>query len=141
MYIIGYCYSYYINFGVYRRQFIFLFFTRHTKRHTLWPINSKYSKCILLLLNYFNLYEINVRYIAFIMYVHHWKLYAQHLQFFYSKTLNYFTHYVLFVLNIEFLDDSNLFKCLIAVRNSESRVETLQIFREINFSEKNSFQK
>ena len=41
----------------------------------------------------------------------------------------YFMHYFFFLcLRIEIFIDSNLFKCLIAIKCFESRVETLKIF-------------
>ena len=82
---------YCINFDVYRR---YSFFTGYIKCHTLWHINSKYLKCILILLYYSNLYKITPCYFAFIRYGHHCKLYASHLWFFNWTTWNYFTNYI-----------------------------------------------
>ena len=48
--------------------------------------------------------------------------------FYFWKTLNYFIYYIFYILYIEILADSYLCKCLKAIKCSESRVETLQIF-------------
>ena len=47
----------------------------------------------------------------------------------FAENIKLFIHITFFVcLRIEKLADSNFFKCLIAIKCSESRVETLQIF-------------
>ena len=63
------------NFRVHRRySFSFI---EYTNCHTLRPIDSKYLKCIFVLLNFMKLCKINVALnIAFILYAHLWKLCA-----------------------------------------------------------------
>ena len=69
-------------------------------------------------LNYLNLHKINAWYIFFIMHGHLQKLCAQLLVLLLKKIK------LLYIL----LADSNLFKLLIAIKCSESRLATLQIF-------------
>ena len=49
MFITDHRSSSYINFAVYRRYSFF--YTGYTKYYTMWPIDLKYLKCILVLLN------------------------------------------------------------------------------------------
>ena len=61
--------SYYINFDLNR---IYSSSTRYRKCHTLRPTGSKYLFRFSVV-NYLNLYKINVWYVSFIMCGYHWK--------------------------------------------------------------------
>ena len=56
-----------------------VFIYRIHKMSCITVFRLKISECVLVLLNYLSLYKINVLYIFFILYGHHWKLYAYFL--------------------------------------------------------------
>ena len=94
---------------------------------------------VLVLSNYLNLYKINMVHI----FHHVWSLFEiMWIAFIVLllKTLNYLCLLRFFVcLCVEILTDSNLFKCLIANKCSESWVETLQIFFNVSVLNINKF--
>ena len=126
--------SYYFNFGVYKKS---IFLTVCTKCHTLQLIDSKYLKSNLVLLNYLNLYKINLCYIAFIM---HGIIIGNYVDSTFSsfsgkhEIILYITRLFFFFLIYmynEILTDLNLCKCVKAIKFSKSWVESLHIFYHV----------
>ena len=78
------------------------FFTGYPNCHAYGLLWLKIFADVSVLLNYLNLYKINLWHIPFIIYGHHWKLCAQHLQFFCWKILNYFIYYFYIVYKLKY---------------------------------------
>ena len=102
----------------------YCFFTGYTKCHALQSTaQNTWGRFSI----YLNLYKINLWQVSFIIYGHHWKLCAEIYILLLENTTSFYI-LLLFCLYIEVLPVSSLFKCPIAIKCSESREETLQIF-------------